>query len=489
MKRYGLTTFALCALMLASTSSLASANLPGERKSHATMHGVYQDPLQGDMHFKNKYGHEGKIEDRVTPITRVIREIHLQMDKDDGMLANNSMLRMYIEKILSMPKEDYKRLEHYMLMIQKIPGVKAEYEMRPAGGNKDDLIIRVARERGKVILETNNHGDKDLGKQQYSFFGQLLNPFGFNDSIILNVGTSEKPDDLLIGTVGYMKRLNAIGTSIKLLASYLRDNPFAFDQKDNNTKIYKGQLEHYLLLANDNSAKVSVGMDYRDVEEQNSTTRTINSKYDYYTGFIGATFKHKDMFSAENWLYLDLITTLSDATIDRITPTATTFDRNFTLFKLNWVRDHGLMEAAGGSVNLFTQVNWMISHNDLPIEQQFSVGNNTIGKGYRNGLISASQGIAPNVELRYTRGYENHPVIEIVQPYIFVEGAHVTQTRSTISKKDLYSWGGGLRLFAPFDMRADIDVAQPFTKNVVVGGLNRKNETNVTFMISKEFKF
>lgn len=466
----------------------ALANGPGEKKGHVTQHGYYHDPLQDDHHFKNRYGYKGKKDHRV-PSSRKIREVDVQVDKRNKMLVNNTMLNAYIKKILDMPREDYKMLEHYVLLIKKIPGIKVDYELRPVGKNQDDVIIRIRRERGMVGVGVDNHGDKDLGRHQFSLFAEWLNPYGFNDAIIASLGTSDNMDKIFLGTVGYKKRLNTLGTSLKMLASYLQTDPFKFDQKDNTTVIYRGQLEHYFYLTNDNSLKLLAGLEYRDTREQDATVRRKSLSYDYTTGFIGAVVKHNDMLKAENWFNVDFIGTVDEASVKRYSDTVENFDKNFMLFKANWFRDQPLVPFQGGEFSFFSQLTYINSNDKMPIEHQFAFGNATTGKGYKTGLLSANEAFAPNVELRYTYGFNNNDFVEVVQPYAFVEGAHYTKTRTYVDKKELYSWGGGVRLYTPFDMRADIDVALPYTKNVKVDGINRKNNTNVTFMLSKEFKF
>lgn len=418
-----------------------------------------------------------------------IRDVELVVDKKhEKEILNNELLKRYIDHILESSPAKTKEIQRQLLLINKIPGYEAKYELQAiksgskAANDVADLVLEVKRSKVKLELDVTNHGISDLGRYQGSAFAQVCNPTKHNDSLIVSLGTSNKPNRMSIATLGYLKRLNSLGTSVSVLGSHSTDNSYKAQRlsaKDDHSNTLRGQVSHYLVLNNKNSVRLDVGLDYRAVKEYNTTQ--VTTDYDYTMGFVGAQMKHKDFLGADNHVNPSLFYTLGDAHLHRTTA-STTFDKNFTFFTLDYFRDQPLPN----NFSLFTQVIWHNTQDDLPVEQQFFVGGNTIGRGYKSGLISSEKGINGDIELRYTyevgKGYLN-----TMQVFGFYDISKFSRTSATVNKKALSSAGAGVRFFMPNGFRADFEVAVPHTKHVTVGGVAKHNPTRYQFLVGKSF--
>ncbi len=430
-----------------------------------------------------------------------IQEVMIETDKEDTSIKNNPLLKKYVDSIVNMSPAKTKEIQKYILLIEKIPGYQVEYQLQPInthGNNLADLLIAVKKTRGSLNLDATNHGNRDLGRYQFSGFTKLNNPFGFNESVILSAGTSNHTDSLKLASLGYLKRLNAYGTSLSFLGSWLNDNAFKHSKTnkgsadDNKSLTFRGTLSQYLALNNQNSFKLEAGAEYRDVENNIIGQKSI--EYDYTMAFIKGKIKHVDFLNAKNWFIPSYNTTVNKAKIKAYETGVYQFDRNFSFINIDWFRDQPLFKT---NFSIYTQVMYHYTGDKLPTEHQFFIGSNSVGRGYKSGLVNANKGSAADLELRYTKEI-NNKVIEVLQPYVFGDVAHFSAntaitnnetTTSTFNKKTLYSAGGGVRIFLTHGFNGEIEAGIPLDKKIKINNVETRNKNKYSFLLSKSFKW
>jgi hemolysin activation/secretion protein len=418
-----------------------------------------------------------------------IVDVDLIVENKDTTVVNNTFIRNYINDILSAPSLTQNEIESYVELMNKIPGYEASYMLRKVTRSSNDmnsaeLVLDVKRTKARFFIDANNHGHRNLGKYHFGASAQLLNPMGWNDSLVVHALTSNKPNKLKILTAGYMKRLTSFGTTLSLLASNMNDKPYTSATLNNSDKhrVYKAELEQYLCLDSRKSVKAEVGVERYEIKENDTTPQ----RYSHNDAYIGLKMKYVDtMFlHAMNQLHLVYSSTINPAKFKQVNTTATKFDSNFSVLKIDAFRDQALPH----NFSLYGHVRYQHSPNKLPLENQFIAGGHTIGRAYTTGLISSDKGLSATLEARYTHTCKPNKMIEHVQPYIFGEMVKVSQPASSISKSRLNSWGGGLRFFTPFGLRVDLEGAVPSSKIVSVDNVPIKNKTKFSFFLSQEFK-
>ena len=182
-------------------------------------------------------------ERKAIAVKNKINDVIILTNDKDKFTTENELLKKYIKKILVLDKiED---IQKYVFLINKIPGYQAEFELEPVQGNSlMNLVLKINRTRGKVEFDVNDYGSKNLGKYQFSVSSQLYNPTKSNDSLILYAGTSNKWEALKTITVGYLKRLNSLGTSASVFGIYSENNPYykVSGSKNSSNCLVKGLL-------------------------------------------------------------------------------------------------------------------------------------------------------------------------------------------------------------------------------------------------------
>lgn len=485
------------ALLIAGTLSVSNSVL-AVANNEAKINRQHQAKKEG-LHQKYKERHHADLYMEHKPTKRV-RDIDLVTD--DSSVANNSLLRCYMKKILE-AKGDEKTIEKYIWLIKDLPGYDVEYDFRPFRGsyNREDveLILKIHRTKAKLSLETSNYGVDEIGRYQFVGTGQVLNPFGWNDSYVLSLGTSNRPSSLFLVTGGYNKKLGTYyGTEFSLLGSYLQDDAFReqgfTNTKDSKANYFRGEVTQPIIATNRNGLDVGLGIDHREVDNFGATGSKI-SAYDYETGFIFVKGRHRDFLKAENTIAVHYYNTLDNTNIDVLDPAERSFDRSFGFWTVDYYRHQPMSAFFANNKNKFIEnLSCMVhilghySSDSLPIENQFYVGGSHQGKGFRPGLISSDKGIILYKEIRYNHEMHNK-FLKRVQPYIFQEGAYISKPRDTINKRQFYSAGAGVRLGLVYDIFADLEVAAPFKKDIIVAGVKRDNPVRFNALLFKEVSF
>ena len=194
----------------------------------------------------------------VSIIEGKINNVDLVVSPQDKEIANNELLQKYINNIISLSPTKTKDVQKYILLISEIPGYNVEYRLIPAQRSQHNtdvanLVLEIKKTKATLNLNASNYGNRELGKQILLGSIKINNPFGYNEAIMADLGTSNHPDSLKLATVGYLKRLNAYGTSASITGSLLIDNAYKHSSipgsaKNDRSTMIKGEISQYLLL-------------------------------------------------------------------------------------------------------------------------------------------------------------------------------------------------------------------------------------------------
>jgi hemolysin activation/secretion protein len=106
------------------------------------------------------------------------------------------------------------------------------------------------------------------------------------------------------------------------------------------------------------------------------------------------------------------------------------------------------------------------ANHPLPAFEEFQIGNYTIGRGYSPGAASGDRAIGGTIEAgwRAPLGSKSGGPLQWVEPYGFVDAAHLTNLDTAGYSTSVVSVGAGLRAMLPFELMADIAYAQPLDR-------------------------
>lgn len=432
---------------------------------------------------------EGSIEDAV-----IVFDGKTKMRNE----LNNSYLLKLIEKLETIPAIRTHQLEHYLLLINKIHGYKAEYELmplaQPRGHEVASIVIKISKERGKAGISVDNDGLKEIGKYEFMANVQGYNVIS-NDSLMINAGTSDKYKQFKMLSGGYLKRITPYGTSLSVMGTYFTDDPYntAGSTNSKSTYVY-GRLDQYLLLNNDYSVKLEVKAEQRDITYYAEKEKARD--YKYTLGVIGGKIKIVDFLDTENWIYPYYNWALKDVHYGASSMYPINFDKNFNYFVVDWYRT----QFIGENFSFMLSASYQGTNKKLPSEHLYSINGPHTIKGYTSGIVSADQGVTGNLELRYNHGLKGRmsKFVETAQLFGFYGLTHFIDHNKDDSrnkhpnniyfdKSTLQAAGGGIRLFFPYKFYGEFYAAQPLNKHVMIDGIRTTNKTQYRFVISKDF--
>lgn len=418
-------------------------------------------------------------------------------NKSKQELKNSYLLKL-IEDIETATPLRTKQLERYLLLINKIHGYKAEYELvpldKPEGDEVAGIIIKISKERGKAGISVDNNGLKEIGKYEFTANLQQYNVIS-NDSLLINGGTTNKFNKFKMISGGYLKRITPYGTSLSVMGTYFQDDPYhtAGSKNSKSASVY-GRFDQYLVLNNDYSVKLELKAEERDMVYYVGTAKT--SDYKYAMGSVGGKVKIVDTLGSENWFYPYYNWTLNGVNYSSSSTNPINFNKNFGYFVVDWYRT----QFIGDTFSFMIFGSYQGTNKKLPSEHLYSIhGPHTI-KGYTSGLVSSNQGITGNLELRYNYSFKGNVTkfLETAQLFGFygvtrfiAHNKNITQNPSNVSfdKSTLQAAGAGFRLFFPYKFYGEFLAAQPLTRHIVVNGIKTTSNTKYTFLVSKDFKW
>lgn len=440
---------------------------------------------------------------KITVVEGVIRDVLVVLEdekRDQKVLSNKRFLEL-VEKIEKANPLKTRDLERYLLLINKIHGYSADYELEPfddpVGNNIADLIMTVGTQKGTANFSVDNAGTHDLGREQINFSGQAFNPIA-NDSLIFSLGTTNRPNRFRLATAGYLKRLNSYGTSANIFGSYMENDPFKTPgSKYSRSTIIKGELEHYAVLNNDCSIKLELTADGRHMRNYAQTLKL--SDYQYVMGTFGGKIKIVDPLEVENWFYPYYNWTLNRVNYRADSLQPRDFDRNFNFFIIDWYRNQPLPK----NFSFFLKASYQTTNRLLPTEHRYAINTGHTGRGYNPGLISADQGVTGVAELRYTKEFEGDKIkklLEIAQIFGFYDVTHFINHNKDENRRQhpgaiffnrstLPAAGAGVRLFLSHGFYGEGTAEYPLQRNIAINGETRRNKPVYRLVFNKEFNW
>lgn len=439
---------------------------------------------------------------RINVIEGKVRKVNIvfEDEKRDKRALSNSNFMDLVHKIETTSPIRKRELERYILLMNKIHGYKVEYGVEvlssPVGNAVADIDLSVRTEKATLSLTADNSGTKTLGKNHFNINTQVFNPIS-NDSFIANVGTSDKYKKYKMATAGYLKRLNAYGTSLSAFGSYMQDNPMIpGGSNKNKSTILKGRFDHYLVLNNDYSFKLEVAAEERKMSYFTGTVQTSN--YNYQLGTIGGKIKIADMFDVDNWFYPYYYWTLKGVNYSKNSIQNRNFDTKFNYFAVDWYRTQPLPKG----FDFVWHAAYQGTNKKLPSEHLYSIGSAKTGRGYKPSVVSADSGTHLGLELRKSIEFKGKisSVLEKLQLFGFYDITHFIDHNTTnnpnkhpdntyFDKSNFESVGGGVRSFFAYGFYGEFAAGVPLAKHTMINGSKYTHKTRYDFFISKEFKW
>jgi hemolysin activation/secretion protein len=124
------------------------------------------------------------------------------------------------------------------------------------------------------------------------------------------------------------------------------------------------------------------------------------------------------------------------------------------------------------------------SFSPLLLTEQFGLGGDHFGRGFDPSEITGDDGVAGAVELQYTRD-PGLSFLKSYQLFTFYDAGAVWQRAPGSGHQSLSSVGGGVRLWLPHGLDAEVEVTHPLWQRIDID--QRRKGTEALFSVTAHF--
>lgn len=381
----------------------------------------------------------------------------------------------YANKIRAENIVDAKKLEHYLLLINDLPGVKARSILSPSQTTvgASDLTIIVERDRYEGQVNVSNNGSRFLGPYQGLYRGSHNSLLGLNERITTTFamsGDKERADELLFGSLSYAQPISQNGTILRLTGSITGTEPGSdLDQFDveGRSRFVQAMITHPFIRSRTTNFTGRFGFDYRSVESENDIEATRNDRISSFR--LGATYQFIDTLVGVGVNAIDVELSRGVGLLgasERNDSNLTRANGNPNYHKIEIALQR--LQRISPRLNLLLAGQGQLAASALLSSEEFGVGGANFGRGYDSSEIVGEDGFAGKAEIQW-REPKSVQYIDSYQLYAFYDVGRVFNQDATTSagKRDsLASTGFGVRADITPKMQAGVGVAFPLTREV-----------------------
>lgn len=388
-------------------------------------------------------------------------------------------IQQYADMIRGENIVDAKRLEHYLLLINDLPGVRARSVLSPSktavGGS--DLTIIVERDQYDGSVSFGNTGSRFLGPYQGVVRGAANSALGFNERIsgvVAMSGDKDNADELLFGSVSYEQPISETGTKLRVTGSLSSTEPGddleQFDV-EGRSKFIQGTITHPFVRSRTTNFTGRASLDFRSVESSSDVEATrrdrisslrLGATYQFIDTFVGVGMNAVD-FEVSRGLGLFGASSRSDQNLTRA-------DGNSRYHKAKLAVQR--LQRVTPQLNLLLAAEGQLASTPLLSSEEFGVGGQQFGRGYDPSEIVGEDGFKGKLELQWRAPYE----IKYVDTYrlnTFYDVGRVFNQDATTddAKRDsLASVGFYVDADVIYDLNLELGVGLPLTRDKDITG-------------------
>lgn len=385
------------------------------------------------------------------------------------------LIRHYASHIKMKGALNIRDLEHWLLMINDLPGVKARSVISPS---KDmtgaaDLRIIVERDPYEGLVGIDNYGSRYLGPLQLTGSFTANSRFGNNEKITGMIVVAPDQDwarEMNYVSLAYKEPIWNKGTTVEVFGSYTNTEPgFDLNQFDveGRSRYAAVTIEHPVIRTRAKTLKIRGVFDVREVNTSNNIEAV---KHDNIRAIrAGARFEYLDMFFGPAYSVMDLeiaqgINVLGANDEGDANMTRAAGDPQFVKMNASYQR----LQRLSQGWNLLMAVRGQLASDALLSSEEFGVGGVNYGRGYDPSEIIGDDGVAGKIEVQWTEPYE----IDLVEDYYvfgFYDAGRVWNkdaTTSSLKTDTITSTGLGVSAGFTEDTTLDMMLAFPLNRDV-----------------------
>jgi len=418
-----------------------------------------------------------QIRDGSVTIQIVEGRINRIIIRDEGKASSLRFLLQYGERIKAATPLTQSVLEHYLLLMNDLPGVTVTSTLAPSDApGTADLIIEAKYKAFDLFASVDNRGSRFLGPYQVEAGGAVNALWGTGDRLAYRgVSTAFQPRELMFHELRYITTLTEFGTTLDVSGTYTRTRPgftLKFLEIEGESWTWAVRLRQPLIRSRQMNLWVWGGFDWR-----NSETRLLDSSFSddrLRTIRYGATFEVVDQLRGANAFDVSVS---HGVDVFGARGNSREFGRtNFTKVNFDYQRNQQIY----GPVTGFVAFTGQYAANQLLAPEEFGLGGRSFGRAFDPSEKTGDHGFGVTVELRYTIDGLKIPGTDwsaTLQPYAFGDWGRVYHINDNARKtfEALASAGVGVRFNAGPYFTGQVEGAVPLYNRVSALGSEGNN--------------
>ncbi len=383
----------------------------------------------------------------------------------------------YADKIRDENIVDSKVLEHYLLLINDLPGVSARSVLSPSKTTvgASDLAIIIERDQYDATASFGNTGSRFLGPYQGIFSGSANSVLGFNERIsgtLALSGDKDNADELLFGSVSYEQPISATGTRLRLTGSLSGTEPGADLEQFNvrgQSRFVQGTVSHPFIRSRTTNFTGRASFDFRSVKSSNDIEATRRDRIASVR--LGATYQFIDTLIGVGVNAIDLELSRGVGLFgasSRNDPNLTRADGNSRYHKAELALQR--LQRLTPRLNLLLAAEGQLASTPLLSSEEFGVGGSQFGRGYDPSEIVGEDGFKGKVELQWREPHKIQYLDTYRLNFFYDVGRVFNQDATTAgaARDSLASAGFYIDADITNDLNVELGVGFPLTRNVDV---------------------
>ncbi len=343
-----------------------------------------------------------------------------------------------------------------------IPGLALAGALRRGGvPGGMDLVIQAKRQEWRLYANVNNFYPESTGPWGALFGIDHFGASTYGDQTSLQVFTSLDGGREEVVRLSHLQRLNASGTTLSLMGLGAWANPAGVVAPlDIATNVATGRFAISQPFVERAVISVTGEAAFEIDDQKTKVFKTIGITDDelrVLSAQVRAEWRPKagGQFSGSIELRkgVDVLNAShsGDANLSRVGADPQAFVAKLRLEGESPTFSH---------IRLYARFEGQTADHALTAPEQYAVGNLTIGRGYEPGAAFGDQAAALATEVRFGP----FPVATRfkLEPFMFYDTARLwTLTPGAQTRRDISSWGGGLRVDMPGKARLELTYAVP----------------------------
>ena len=397
----------------------------------------------------------------------------VQLKGDVG--GANSVLYKYAEKIKASKPLNAATLEHYLLLMEDLPGVEARAVLQPSPtvAGASQVIVNIKRNAAEgSTVSIDNRGTRYLGPVQATAILAGNNLMGNDEQTSIRViNTPLYHEELRYIGAHHEMQIGAQGTKLSLDANFIQTRPGftleAFDVQGANYTfdaavshpLIRSRQTNWFINSDFSVQRINLASLGTNLYQDNLRILKAGSTYDFVDSFDSVNRFEGNIAKGLNW----------DAGNHFLDHSRANGESSFWKFTARATR----IQPVYGSWSASIAADGQYSAEPLFAAEEYTLGGQQFGSAFDPAEISGDSAIAGRFELQYN-GTLNDIYLPSYQSYGFYDIGKVwnRDVRSSSEEKtaSLASAGLGARLNISEAVTGNMELAVPLTRKVSASG-------------------